>query len=150
MFQNRTQTHTGDFMRHLHAANVGNCGKEIDEFNERTARLASLHARRSDHERGSAGSLEKRVFVPPESLAGVVAVIADEDDKRLVPEFVFVECIEYSTELCIHKTCTSTVRAEQLSPFLLGEFGERLAKCTEPHRVLARRCHVCGIAPGFQ
>lgn len=148
--QNGAQTGSGGGVRHFQAAEVGDGRIDIDELGERARRLAAFHARRGDNERRTATALKQRVFVPPLTLARVVAVIADEDDEGLFPELMLVERIQHATELRIHEARARAVGAEQLQPLLLGEFAKGGAVVAKAHAVLPHGRHVSGIAPRLQ
>ena len=80
-------------LRHLQPAEIGDRGIQVDELHQRFCGLAAFHARSGDDERCAATALEEGVLVPPLPLACMITVIADEDDKRLVPELMSIERI---------------------------------------------------------
>lgn len=148
--QNGPQAGSSAGVWHFQAAEVSDRGIYIDELDQRLRRLTTFHAWRGDDEWCTAAALKERVLVPPLSLAGVITVVTNEDDDRLVPKLMFVERIEHTSKLRIHETGASAVSAEQLSPFLLRELAESLGVCASADMFFSHGRHVCGIGPNLQ
>ena len=124
--QNRAQTGSGGGVRHFQAAQVSDRGIDIDEFDQRTRRLATFHTGSGDDQRSTATALKQRILVPPLPLAGVIAMITDENDDRPIPELILIQHIQHAAELRVHETGARAVGVKQLPPFSLGELAECL------------------------
>ena len=72
-------------------------------------------------QRHAATALEERVLVPPVPLVVVIAVVADEDDQRVVPELEPVERVEHAADLRVHEGDAGVVGAQELHAVLVGE-----------------------------
>src|SRR5207249_9827235 len=74
--------------------------------------------------RRAAGELEERVFIPPPALAQVIAMVADEDDDRLVRKAEPIEGVDDFSDLRIGEGRAGVIGAREFAFFAIGEGGE--------------------------
>ena len=86
------------------AREIAERGIDVDELDDRRGTLAAAPARRHDDQRGPRRLLVVRVLAPHPVVAEVPAVVAPEDDDRVVGEPEGVEFLEQPADLGVHET----------------------------------------------
>jgi hypothetical protein len=114
IFEVGLQTHAREAFRDAEAADVGERGIDIDELGRRGAVFACGAAfGQSDEQRCPCGDLEVRVLVPQAVLAELPAVVAPQNDDRVVGEAFFVERIKQAADLSIGEADAGVVAVAQ-------------------------------------
>ena len=79
----------------------------------------------------------------------MISVIAHEDHNGFVPKLSFIQNIKNATQLGIHESGASAIRAEEFAPIMIRQFGKRFPISSKAYGILSRRRHISGILPGF-
>jgi hypothetical protein len=127
IIEQRPQTPAVEVGRRVQSAEIGERGIEIEEFDGApggdTFRLSSWSG---DDQRDAGGILERALLHPKAMFAGVITMIAPEDDDGIVGELKPIQGIEQPTDLRVHEGDRRPISLEGLARLELGHAKPRM------------------------
>ena len=94
-------------------------GIDVEQLGGLRAALAGLDARSGEDQRHAGAAVPERVLAGDAFFAQVPAVVAPDDDDRVVGQAGFVERVEHAADLRVHEARAGQVGADEVAPLVV-------------------------------